>query len=117
MSPLTFANDFQALLVGKRLIMQGCDFCGMEFVGVDTLLRYVEIAGDQPVSEYRVRWLSSNLFLATQKGRNGEGCPPRILLFRVERATKHSAMIKEYWTGWPSANDDVDRYRIVARNQ
>jgi len=76
--PLTLhAGDYSTLLRNKRLIMKGCMHCGIKFEGKETLRGYAEMAGEIPVTEERIRWISKDLFLTTQKGRNAEGCPPR----------------------------------------
>ena len=107
------ASSFADLLRDKRLVMGGCLYCGIEFDGVTTLFTYAESTRDIRLDEFEVRWISTDLFIATQKGRNAEGCPPQILVYRVENVSRNQITLREYWTGWPRSEDIVERYRIV----
>jgi hypothetical protein len=108
------AVDYSVLLQDKRLIREGCEYCGFEFKGKDTLVGYAEMAGNDNVTEERVQWISNDIFLATQKGRNAEGCPPRNSLYKIEGMANQDISIKEFWTGWPNAEDDIAVYRVVS---
>lgn len=116
-SNTAYAEDYSSMLKNKRLILQGATCAGIEFKGKNTLLGYAEDfcsrGNDEPVSEQRVRWISENVFYATQKGRNSEGCPPGNSIYRVEKIGNGKIVLREFWTGWPDAKDSVETYRIA----
>lgn len=116
-----YAEDYSSMLKNKRLILQGTTCAGIEFKGKNTLLGYAEdfcSRGDnEPVSEQRVQWISENVFYATQKGRNSEGCPPGNSIYRVEKIGNGKIVLREFWTGWPDAKDSVETYKIVNSSQ
>lgn len=111
------AADYSSPLKNKRLVLQGTTCAGLEFKGENTLLGYAEDfcsrGNDEPVSEERVRWISPNVFYATQKGRNSEGCPPGNHIYRVDKIGNGRIVLTEFWTGFPDAKDSVDTYKIV----
>jgi hypothetical protein len=111
------AEDYSSILKNKRLILQGATCAGLEFKGKNTLLGYAEDfcsrGNDEPASEERVRWISKNVFFATQKGRNAEGCPPGNHIYQVDKIGNGKIVLREFWTGFPDAKDSVETYKIV----
>ena len=110
---IVWSMDYSSVLKNKRLVRKGCGLCGIEFKGKETLLTYAEMGGYFPVAEYRVRWIANNLFLAVEKGRVAKNCPPRTDLYKIERISGKKIVIRTYWTGWPTAKDDVAEYQIT----
>ena len=107
------AGDYASQLANKRLVMKKAEHAGMQFKGKETLLGFAELTQEEPVFEARVRWIEDDLFLATEKGRSSEKCPPRNWLYRVLKVSGQTVTLKEYWTGWPDAKDDVSEYRLA----
>lgn len=111
------AEDFSSRLAGRRLVLEGARSAGIEFVDADSILGYAELSQEHPVFEATVRWLESDLFLATETGRTQPGCPPRLWLFRVLALSDETARLHEYWTGWPIHEDSVSDYTVLPREE
>lgn len=112
-----YAEDYSSMLKNKRLILEGTTCAGIEFKGKNTLLSYAEDfcsrGHNEPASEQRVQWISNNVFYATQKGRNSEGCPPQNNIYQIEKIGNGKIVLREFWTGWPDAKDSVETYRLT----
>ena len=113
-TPSLRAEEYSSRLAGKRLVLVGARSAGIAFVDAGTIVGYAELTGEHPVFEATVRWLESDLFLATEKGRNQPDCPPRLWLYRVLAYSGESVKLHEYWTGWPILEDSVADYAVVS---
>ena len=103
-------------LAGKRLVMKGASCAGLGFTAKGALEMYAELEcshGHEPTVRARVRWLTADIFLATETERVSKDCPPRNWIYKVEALTAKTARLREIWTGWPDAADSVLDYKVV----
>ena len=109
-------QDHAKGLSGKRLIIKGASCAGLAFIGKDTLALYAEMEcshGHEPTVEARVRWLTRDIFVATETGRISKECSPRNWVYQVESLTAKAARLREVWTGWNDFADSVVEYRVT----
>ena len=68
---------------------------------------------EESLGEDLVRWISEDTFYTTQKGRDSEGRPPRIGIYRVEKIVKDKILLRTISTTWPESKDSINTYIIT----
>ena len=110
-------QDYQALLAGRRIVMDGARFAGFQFNQDGTALLFAEIARDNFVCKARFRWVAPTLIYLVENGRTSENCAPRTWLLKIEKAGSNHLSIREFDSCWPSGNDLISKYTIVPRSR
>ena len=111
------AQDYSTLLKGKRLILEDTTCAGIEFKDSKTMMMYAEMEcsrGLEPTLEAKIKWLTPNLFVAIEKNRIQENCPPRNWLYEIQNISGDKITIKEFWTGWGEFKDEILKYKIIS---
>lgn len=109
-------QNYQFILNGKRLVMDGAICAGIEFStnGETAKLR---AEGDCTVNDsyadtWRIKWLDDDNFLAIETERPNEISPPRVFAHQVLSVSSNKVKIKDIWTGWNNFSDQIETYKI-----
>jgi hypothetical protein len=111
-------RNFQTMLKGKRLILDGSRCEGWTFTDASTVLRYEEPLCDRkgpPALEARIHWFSSDEFLLVESPGTlvPSNRPPRLWVFKVESPSDTQVVLKERWLGWGEGKDTITTYWVA----
>lgn len=109
---------FQAMLRGKRLILDGSRCEGWEFTVKDTVLRYEVPQCDRkgpPAFEACIHWFSADEFLLVESpGKSATpNRAPRLWVFKVEAPSDSAVTLKERWLGWGEGKESISTYWVA----
>lgn len=109
-------QNYQFILNGKRLVMDGAICAGIEF-STNGKTAKLRAEGDCTINDsyadtWRIKWLDDDNFLAIETERPNEISPPRVFAHQVISVNGNKVKMKDIWTGWNNFSDQIEIYKI-----
>jgi hypothetical protein len=116
------AQNYQAALRDKRLVLAGASCAGWSFISNESAVRYDEsicAVNGEASGHFRIRWVSPNVFMLVRSDRQNvnETCPPQNFIYSVEKISDSKVTLKSVWTGWNVFDDEVEQYTVQKLNK